>query len=425
MLADARRLLTPRRFDLNAKTVYARQRAKQVQCAWHQVLYLEHLKVWNGFFEAAPRKTRPEDFMRGFDALLDDMAAGRWQPEAAPVPVREGSPYNGAHRVAGAIVHGAPLALTDQLDSGCDHADWTYFRDKTDIVPGGLAPLFSDAMALEYVRNKRNVHTVSLFAADQFDPAPAEALLRRFARIVYAKTVRLGELGRFNYTLGLYENEPWIGNAANGYAGLHFKKQGCFGSSDTVRVLLIEADGLEPLVECKRLIREHYGRGNHSIHINDSWRETWEIASAVFNDNSLHFLNHGRPLAQPRLQALLAAYRAWMSEPGRDVEDFCVVSSAVMAAYGLRDCRDLDFLCHAEQPPAALPPGIGCHNSEIAHYGVHRDEIIYNPMHHFYHRGLKFCTLNVVKAMKWKRREVPKDIADLKLILDFEQGQGS
>ena len=38
------------------------------------------------------------------------------------------------------------------------------------------------------------------------------------------------------------------------------------------------------------------------------------------------------------------------------------------------------------------------------HHHPHRDEIIYNPMHHFYHRGLKFCTLNVVKAMKWKRR---------------------
>ena len=96
-----------------------------------------------------------------------------------------------------------------------------------------------------------------------------------------------------------------------------------------------------------------------------------------------------------------------------------MVSSAVMAAYGLRDCRDLDFLSHAEPAPATPHPGLGCHNKEIDHYGVHRDEIIYNPQHHFYHRGLKFCTLNVVKVMKWKRRE-PKDLVDLQLILEFE-----
>jgi len=51
---------------------------------------------------------------------------------------------------------------------------------------------------------------------------------------------------------------------------------------------------------------------------------------------------------------------------------------------------------------------------------VHRDEIIYNPANHFYFCGLKFCTLNVVKVMKWNRREM-KDMQDLKLILDYEE----
>lgn len=417
-LTDPRELLTPLRFDINAKTLYARQRDKGVACVWNQALYLEHLKVWNGFFEAEPRKSGPHDFMNAFNALLDSVKAEGWRADAPPVPLKNGSPYNGAHRVAAAITFGHPLATTNQITSGRGDCDWRFFRDKTDIVPTGLLPMFSDAMALEYIRHKRKVHTVSLFGADRIDCAAAEALLSRFATIVYAKTVQLSELGKFNYMLQLYENEPWIGTAENGHAGLHFKKQACFGDSGVVRVYLIEAEGLEPLIECKRLIRAHYGRENHSIHINDSWRETWEIASTVFHGNSLAFLNQGRPLAQLRFNAWFKLYRDWVMQ-SQDVEDLCVVSSAVLAAYGLRDCRDLDFLSHAEPAPATPHPGLGCHNKEIEHYGVHRDEIIYNPQHHFYHRGLKFCTLNVVKVMKWKRKE-PKDLTDLQLILEFE-----
>jgi hypothetical protein len=66
-----------------------------------------------------------------------------------------------------------------------------------------------------------------------------------------------------------------------------------------------------------------------------------------------------------------------------------------------------------------LPPGLGSHHTELAHYGVDPDEIIYNPEHHFYLAGLKFCTLNVVKVMKARRRE-PKDLIDLGLILALE-----
>lgn len=42
---DPRELLTPLRFDITAKTLYARQRDKGVQCVWNQAVYLEHLKV--------------------------------------------------------------------------------------------------------------------------------------------------------------------------------------------------------------------------------------------------------------------------------------------------------------------------------------------------------------------------------------------
>jgi len=43
---------------------------------------------------------------------------------------------------------------------------------------------------------------------------------------------------------------------------------------------------------------------------------------------------------------------------------------------------------------------------------VTKDEIIYNPPNHFYYRGIKFASLEMVKQMKSKRGE-EKDISDL------------
>lgn len=51
----------------------------------------------------------------------------------------------------------------------------------------------------------------------------------------------------------------------------------------------------------------------------------------------------------------------------------------------------------------------------IGRYHLDRDEIIHNPENNFYHRGIKFASLNVIKELKLKRNE-PKDEVDIKLI---------
>ena len=48
-------------------------------------------------------------------------------------------------------------------------------------------------------------------------------------------------------------------------------------------------------------------------------------------------------------------------------------------------------------------------------YPYNYDEIIYNPKLHFYTRGIKFASLDVVKKLKQNRGE-DKDYRDIKLI---------
>ena len=102
---------------------------------------------------------------------------------------------------------------------------------------------------------------------------------------------------------------------------------------------------------------------------------------------------------------------------GKIKDDFCVDSSAVLSAYGLRDCRDIDFL-HKENI-GYLSADISCHNEEEKHYSDTRGETIHNPSKHFYLFGVKFAGIEVVKQMKINRGE-DKDKVDVKLIGNIE-----
>ena len=77
---------------------------------------------------------------------------------------------------------------------------------------------------------------------------------------------------------------------------------------------------------------------------------------------------------------------------------------------------DLDYLHSTPEEIKDERDLIHSHNQYgIGRYHIERDEIIHNPHNHFYHRGIKFVTLEVVKKLKQKRGE-EKDIRDIKLI---------
>jgi len=157
--------------------------------------------------------------------------------------------------------------------------------------------------------------------------------------------------------------------------------------------------------------------GKHSVHINDTQEETWKIVSSVFNGNSIHFLNNANILKSlPNFEKYFNLYKKSILNR-KDFHDFCVDASAVLSSYGLRDCRDLDFLHNNNQPDIAT--GINCHNKEEVYYKQGRHEIIHNPRNHFYYCGIKFASLNIVKEMKLFRAE-EKDLYDCELMENFD-----
>ena len=88
-----------------------------------------------------------------------------------------------------------------------------------------------------------------------------------------------------------------------------------------------------------------------------------------------------------------------------------------MSAFGLRECRDLDFIFLGDESLLkSLPNKISCHNKIEHNYGYKIGEIIGDPRRHFWYLGIKFCCPQQILQMKFKRNETKKDKKDLILL---------
>jgi hypothetical protein len=415
----ARSLVTPYRFDVPAKYLYARHREKGVSSGFARELYAGHLKVWNNLHELEPVKHGLDAYLESFHAILDSVKARGFASDKSVVPVGRGlSPINGSHRIAAALLHGASVACR-VVDEGLEthNYNYLYFRNREDHVAAGLAPAWQDAIALEYCRLKPETFAVLVFPSAEGKHRQILDALLAHGHIVYEREFFLGPMGRFNLIRCVYAGEPWLGNARNRYQGNNAKTDFCFAKPGPLRLFIFETYDKASAQRAKAEIRELFGLGNHSVHINDSHDETLRVAEALLNANSVRFLEHAEPDPPPRLLEYLERLRSWLRGAGLSAEDLCIGGSGVLAAYGLREAKDLDFVHHFALP-SALPEGLGSHNDYASLYGLSADDLIYDPANHFHFGGFKFASLPTIATMKRNRGE-RKDGADLALMREL------
>ncbi len=408
--------LSPNRFDIPAKTLYARLRKYDTD--WGEWVYSHHLKVWNGYHEEEPKKSSFQEYRKTFDRILDDVENENFDWSRSPVAVsrKTGDLLNGGHRLAAALVFGQEIKA--ELLRGAPHI-WNheFFRNKTDIEPTGLLPEAADAMAVEYCRlreSKRDLYIVLIFPSAKGREEGIQSIIKKHGTIVYRKEAQFTENGSIHLTYQIYEEEPWVGGVRNRLKGERNKASRCFDGDGPVRAYLVQASSLKKMVAAKEEIRDLFQISNHSVHINDTYEETMHTAQLLFNDNSIHFLNMAslRPSFKKFWDLVSQCRKA------EGVGDICVGGSAAMAAYGIRDTGDLDYLHDRNFPNKKLAPKITSHEGWTQYYHTTPEDILLNPKLHFYFSGIKFATLDVVREMKIKRWE-KKDRRDVELINEF------
>lgn len=268
-------------------------------------------------------------------------------------------------------------------------------------------------MTTQYVDLDPKTFVATIFpAAGSEQDRFISGVLRERTEVVSVKRIALSRLGAFNFIGLIYQGEEWLGDLRDRFAGQRRKLVECFGDRrGVVRGVVFRCPSLEVSREVKQLIRARLGRGHAPIHIGDTRESTIRTARAIFNDNTVQFLNRSRGHRLPGFQALWREFEGF-ARAFPDEGDLCVDGGAVLAHFGLRETRDIDFL-HMED--VAGSSSFECHNNLDHFFPYSRARIIQDPRLHFYRGTIKCVIPQLVLEMKEKRGE-PKDRRDVALL---------
>ena len=414
-------LLTFLRFDIPAKTLYARHKEKKVEEVWAKKVYEHHLDVWGGFTERTPAKNGIQDFYRSYHAILKSIKSTGFNEDESYIPVLEDmSLLNGSHRVAAAIQYNKPVVCqVSSLTAGQPECTSMYFQNKKDIVSTGLLENVADSMALEYVRLKKNTQIATAYQHTFSNADVIGSVFKKYGiKIIYSKNITLTHNGQMNYMLALYGDEEWMEGSKNtGFPGAVSQASYNFSEGPCIKAILIEHDDPGIITEAKLEIRYLIGKGKGSMHTTDNRRETWRNACICFHTPTLDYINKCfiGAFHESAFKQFIIETKKLTNHSKVDIENFCVGGSASLMAYGKRDCRDFDILHLPSQNKINFTETVSSHNSYINYYGDTLEELIFNPKKYFYIDGMKFISLECLNKMKSIRGE-EKDYRDIKLI---------
>jgi ribosomal protein L23 len=410
--------LNSSRFDILAKYIYGLLFLKGRETSYGEDIYYNHLKVWNDC-QYGDGKNGIEEYKNSFKDLLHSIKDGGFDSKKSKInSTPDYRLINGGHRTAACILLNKTICFEEGGEGQTD-VNYKYFKNKKDFVEEGLDTKYCDSIALEYCKIKPNTFIATIFPSAEGDKGEAERIITAKADVFYKKSFKLNPNGALNLMRQMYHKEPWGGTPDNGYAGLKEKARLCFQKEGDVNVYVITVTDPNHSTLIKEEVRKVFNIGNHSIHINDTWEETFRLSRAFFNNNSIDMMNAMKSNYYGPYDNLSYSLFQNLIRNKIDPDDYCVTASSVLSVLGLREGRDLDYLHRG--PRIDGHPDIDSHNEySKGRYSKTIDDIIYNPENHFYFNGLKYASLEIIKDLKEKRGE-EKDKKDLELLNELSQ----
>jgi hypothetical protein len=411
---NALKLVTPLRFDVTIKYLYAQSIVKGYNCNFFLEAYKRHLWIWNKFKEYDnPNKKCFEDFNSTFIDIINSFKNSGFNPNISKIPTLQNKYIlNGSHRLAAALACDVDVEIKNSISKADGQFDCSYkFFQKLN-----LENKYFDIASLEYTKLKNNSFLIFIFPSAIGHRNELEDIILRNSNIFYKKEIQLNKNGSLNLIKCLYQGEMWGGNYSNGFVGFKEKQSFCFTNNTPLKVYLVDFESLKAAVETKEKIRSLYKIGKHSVHINDTHEQTRRLAKIVFNKNSLHHLNNQKSSNFKIFNKWINNFKTFLCDENLDIDEYCITASSTLSAYGLREAKDIDYLHHNLKTISIAQNPINTHNEYgEGRYHLSRNDIIFNPENHFYYNGLKFASLEVVKKLKEKRGE-SKDYKDIELI---------
>lgn len=385
-------LIDYRRFDIMAKYIYGFFSKNKINSDWGERLYEDHVWVFNRYDEDDNSgKKGINAFLDSFNRTLNSIRENGYDASVSVLPLGKNNvPLDGAHRLTASLLYDKPVTVVKVNDKHINY-NYEFFKKK------GLLTKWSDAMAYEYCKLKRNTYIVIQTIDTENKINESKFFLGNYGNIFYEKKVVLYNEGSNNLLLQIKK----FNNNSNHSNETPVTEKGIlpFLKGNTSIIIYV----IEPRVDITHIRQE---LKEYPIYISNSHEETISFAQTFFNKNSIHFLNNAKN-GNRTLDNLLAKYKSSLMEV--NPEHLCITSSAVLGAYGIYTLSKIQFIHLDEELISklkSLEDTDSC-NNWVSHC-MSIDDIIYNPENHFYYNGFKFSSLQVVKRLKKHDKNLDK-----------------
>jgi hypothetical protein len=117
-------------------------------------------------------------------------------------------------------------------------------------------------------------------------------------------------------------------------------------------------------------------------------------------------MNNSNIYENTNLKRIIKEYKNSLQD--KDNDNFCVISNSLLAIYGLKELKIIEFIGIKNSeltPNYKFTSNIVDLTEQMVSCAIEIDDIIFNPENHFYFYGLKFASLSTVKKMKLKCKD--------------------
>jgi hypothetical protein len=401
-------LLTWNRFDLAFKLFYLDIRNKNSRLARN--VYEQHLKSFGLGKILEPgdsKKNSLENFIDEFTSVYDQIKHSGFDENKSLIPLDvNGSIANGAHRLSSAIHLGVEISCISTLVPQSIY-DYKFFKERN------ISQETLDMIVCKFIEYSNNTYLAFLWPAASDGEEQVEKIL---PNIVYKKIINLNPNGAHNLVSEVYRGEQWLGRFADGFHGARNKVNVCFRLNRPVVVFAFQEKSLDEVLKIKEKIRSIYSIGKNSIHITDSQIESLRLSDLIFNENSIHFLNYGKPT---NLNSNISRLKSIQKELRGNTDltrEVVIDGGAVLSVYSLRESEDIDYISENDfKTNGGSDYLFNNHANELKYHGIEKADLIWNPKYFFIYDRIKFVCLKQIYLMKKNRGEA-KDLVDTRLI---------
>lgn len=418
---NARALLGGQRFDLYAIMLYIDHYVKGLDMAYAREVYKERTRAITGYIyheDGNKNKRSFNDYVVVLEKLIENFKHGNYESGRTLVPVSNDYVLiDGAHRTCCAAYFNKEIEVLRFLDhKGAQVSDeWL----KNHLIPEAVL----DKMALEAIKWHDNLFMFIFWPKSFLFPdflIRAKEIICNKTKKVYSSKKVMPYLAIRNLMIQVYGHMDWVGSINNDFRSTYKKADEVWDNNAQCMFIIVEASSCNEIISIKKEIRDLFGIGLASVHSTDNICETRIAANAVFNNNSLHFIMHAKPTKYKKSYQLVEKFKKAINGINSDKDLYIIDTSMVMAMYGLRPARDLDYYTLDRQNSIAQPYIEEHDNLQKSYYNDTIDNLMLIPENHFVFNEIKFVSLKKLLEFKNNRFKANCDNKDKNDIILIE-----